>query len=162
MEIKGITNHSDYVRVVSEFYSLEPFEDLFTQEERHGLKNDPFISTPNIPFVAFLTFDPAERVAKYYKTQFDHTGWQKVRGILLCEECNGGGDWIRVYRKGTALVHIHIMGSWKHRKDEIQGMAEGTYVGRSIMFKFLGIAPEDFLGPDYRDKTWRDPTRPSM
>jgi len=162
MERIGVTNHCDYVRVFSEWFSTKAYGDLFTSAERESLQSDPFLKTPGIPFVTFQTFDPAQRVAKYYEAQFRNSGWQKVRGILLCEECGGGGDWIRVYRKGDALVHIHIMGPWKRDRNEFQGMAEGGHIARLIMFKFLGIAPEDFLGSDYRNKTWRDPTSPPM
>lgn len=162
MEQIGVTNHCDYVRVFSEWFSSKAYGDLFTRAEREGLQSDPFLKTPGIPFITFQTFDSAQRVAKYYETRFSCNGWQKIRGILLCEECNGGGDWIRVYRKGDALVHIHVMGTWKRDRAELHGMAEGTYVVRSIMFKFLGIEPENFLGTNYRGKTWRDPTRPSM
>ena len=162
MQEGGITNHSDYVRVLSEFFSSTVYGDLFTQEERRGLQTDPFLTTPDIPFTTFFTFDSAQRVSKYYEKQFIRNGWLKVRGMFLCEECLGCGDWIRVYGKNDALVHIHIMGPWKRDRDELQGMAEGAHVVRSIMFKFIGIAPEDFLGSDYRNKTWRDPTSPPM
>jgi len=157
MERMGVTNHAEYVRVVSEYYSLKTFDGLFTLEEQKALRTDPFLTTPSLPLVTFTTFDPAERVAKYYESLFDKSGWKKIRGILLPEECNGGGDWIRVYRKGEALVNIHIMGPWKRQRDELRGIADGTYVGRQIMFRFIGIKPAEFLGPDYQNKTFCDP-----
>lgn len=155
-ESSGITNHADFVRVMSEFFSAS---DIFTTEERTALENDPFITTPNLPFVTFDTFDPAQTVAKYYRAQFTEHGWQVIRGILLVEYCNGGGDWVRVYQKGDALVHIHVMGLWKRDRDEKRGMAEGEYLVRSIMFRFIDVEPSEVLGREYRKKRWDNLTR---
>lgn len=151
----GITNHADYVRVMSKFFSNS---DVFTPDERAALEKDPFLVTPDIPLVVFQTTDPAERVAKYYQVQFEADGWEPVRGILLVEYCNGGGDWVRVYRKGDALVHLHIVGIWRRDRDEERSMAEGWFYTRSILFTFLGITPSTFLGSEYRSTTVNDPT----
>ena len=145
-EYIGVTNHADFVRVITNFLSVAG---QLTLKEENDIRSDPFISTPNLPHLTFTTFDPADRVARYYEKQFSNNGWQEVRGILFVEYCNAGGDWIRVYRKGEALIHIHIVGRWKRDKYELRGLKEGSYVSRLIVFRFVGIEPTAFLGSDY-------------
>ena len=151
----GITNRADYVRTASSCLSELG---LLTTREKNALRTDPFLSATNMPVVTFETFDPAERVAKYYRIQLAKHDWAKMREGLIVEETNGGGDWIRVFQKGTALVHIHIVGRWKQNRQEREGIANGEYSTRRIVLSFIGVAPSDVLGNTYQDKTWFDPT----
>jgi hypothetical protein len=155
LQAAGITNHADYVRTASSCLSELG---LLTTREEDALWTDPFLSATNMPVVRFETFDPAERVAKYYRIQFAKHDWTKMREGLIVEETNGGGDWIRVFQKGTALVHIHIVGPWKQNRQEREGIANGEYSTRHIVLRFIGVAPSDVLGNTYQDKTWPDPT----
>ena len=156
-EQMGVSNYDDYVYMASNLL-LQMGQDI-PPAEFAALQTDPFLTTANMPFVTFYTFDPAQRVAKYYQTQFDNFGWRKVREKLLVEACNGGGDWIRVYQKDNTLVHIHIMGPWKCDEQEQRAIAEGDFCVRSIMLEFIGLKPSDLLGPHYKNKTAPDPAK---
>ena len=155
LEEVGITNHTGYARVLAELLSDS---DQFTLEERYGLEYDPFLTTPNIHRVSFMTFDPAQWVAKHYEIQFKKHGWKEVRGILIAEQGLGGGDWLKVYQKEKSLVRVHAMGRWKRNREEKQSMKDGSFSCRFIHLSFLKINPPVLLGSNYKEKKLPDPS----
>ena len=104
--------------------------------------NDPFV-TNRLQYVAFTTIRPAKEIATFYENQFKNKGWKEVRTLLLIEETNGGGDWLRVYSKGLWQVHVHIIGPWE---DDQSAVENGILTGRSVIFKFLNCTHQDVFG----------------
>ena len=56
------------------------------------------------------------------------------------EETNCGGDWLRVFEKDGAQIHVHIMGPM----DSVP-VPEGIVIPRMIMFKFHNYSPRSFF-----------------
>jgi hypothetical protein len=123
-----------------------------SSNELDVMLSDPFLKTKDMPCVTFDGYyAPAKVIAKYYQNKFNQHGWHKVRDMYVVEQCNGGGDWIRVYGKSDALVRIHIMGAWNFYRDEKE-FKQDRVPTRMIQFWFIGMKPSDLLGNDYKKK----------
>jgi hypothetical protein len=109
--------------------------------------SDPFV-TEKVYFVRFETFKPGRMIADYLSHAFTNTGWIVVRDILLVEATNSGGDWLRVYSRGSQQVLVHITGSFEIKKEE----TPNSLISRQITYKFRGLKPEALLGSDFRKK----------
>ncbi|MBI5684286.1 MAG: hypothetical protein HZC54_04340 [Verrucomicrobia bacterium] len=119
-----------------------------TRAQFDAMMADPFVRQ-RVPSVKYGATDPAKQIAAVYEAAFKSHGWREVRGHLLIEETLGGGDWLRVYRKGGQQVLVHIIGPWEKTEHDKPPVEFGI---RTIILKFLGLKPEDLLGKDYKLK----------
>ena len=107
---------------------------------------DPFIRE-NLFFVEFQAAIPGKEIADYLYAQFLAEGWKEQRGILLLEYTNCGGDWLRVFSRGSKQVLIHVCGPL----DAIAGENNTDYiVMRTITYRFRDAAPQEILGKKYK------------
>ena len=103
---------------------------------------DPFLSIP-LESITFKTIEPTWKCARFYECEFMYDGWREKRGLLLFEETNGGGDWLRVYEKENRQVLVHIVGRWE---DDFDNLKRGEYSGRTVIFKFYRCSSDDVFG----------------
>lgn len=114
-----------------------------TEEEIRHIETDPFHCDPYRRVRFDFSSDPF-RMAEYYAAKAKEHGWVYVRGILLTELTNSGGDWLEVYRKGSSLVRIHIMGYHTIPAEELEKLKPSIPI-RFIHFDFLDTSPSDFF-----------------
>jgi hypothetical protein len=113
---------------------------------------DPFVSERS-PFVRYEASEPGRKIADFYTRTFQTTGWKEGRGILGVELTNGGGDWLRVFSRGTQQVLVHVCGPMERTKDE----TTETIVVRTITLRFRGIAPEEVIVAESAEKGRSEP-----
>ncbi|MBP5321031.1 MAG: hypothetical protein J6334_08585 [Kiritimatiellae bacterium] len=89
---------------------------------------------------------PGKKLARRILDYFTRTGWTVKRGLLFPEETNGGGDWLRVFEKGDAQIHVHIMGPMEYVANP-----KGVFTPRTIMFKFHNCSPRSFFPKEVSD-----------
>ena len=106
---------------------------------------DPFVRE-NLPFVTFESFRPGQEIADFYDRAFRNAGWEEIRGILLLEYTNCGGDWLRVFAKEGQQVLVHVCGPMTLQETE----SATDLFTRRITLRFRGITPEELLGPDFK------------
>jgi len=104
---------------------------------------DPFISE-RLHFVQFESSEPGLIIADFFATAFKTAGWKEGRNILDLEYTGCGGDWLRVFYRGTQQVLVHVCGRMERTEDETPDLL----VTRTITFRFRGINPEELFGPD--------------
>jgi len=106
---------------------------------------DPFVSE-QLPFVRYEAPEPGRKIAEFYMKAFRTDGWKEGRDILGVEYTNSGGNWLRVFSRGTQQVLVLVCGSMERSGNE----SAELIVIRSITFRFRGIKPEELLGPHPR------------
>lgn len=102
----------------------------------------------HLPYVTFESFRPGREIADFYEQEFRDFGWKEIRGILLMEQTNCGGDWLRVFAKEDARVLVHVCGPMEPGEWESSRNRRSRYV----TLRFRGITPEEFLGTHFRLK----------
>jgi len=113
---------------------------------------DPFVSE-RLPFVRYESSEPGRKIAEFYSRTFQTNGWKEGRGILGVEFTNCGGDWLRVFSRGTQQVLVHVCGSMERSEDE----TSETIVVRTITLRFRGITPDKLIGPANAQKEQSEP-----
>lgn len=138
----------DILRTSQEQLSLFSKSVGMTDKDIVSELSDPFLAL-SVEFVSFDTIEPAHKIAHFYENEFLFEGWLEKRGILFLEMTNGGGDWLKVYKKGDSQVLIHIVGPWDDNFDELK---RGIFTGRTVIFKFYQCTSEDVFGNDNLEK----------
>lgn len=108
------------------------------------IQADPFIEKASA-FVEFEAPDMGKDVDMYFDHVFYADGWRKYRGMFEIESTDGGPDYINVYRKGNAYVHLHIFGPW----DQTLMPSSIPWTNCWYRMSFIGMKPEELLGRDY-------------
>ncbi len=120
----------------------------FGTNETERMLLDPF-HCQQYDYVRFKTFTPADQLVHYYERVFRDNGWEYERGLIGLEYTNSGGDAIRVYKQGNALVRLHVFGPPTELKDNGRDNCLGVW---EFELSFIGIKPQDLLGKKYRIK----------
>ncbi|MDD2230185.1 MAG: hypothetical protein PHY48_12310 [Candidatus Cloacimonetes bacterium] len=102
-------------------------------EEVEQALNDPFI-TSNMNYISFETLLSAKNISNEITNLLLKRGWHIGRNGLFLEDTNGNGDWIRVFSKNSARLHVHVVGPWDS--------TGGDLIVRTVIFKFLNCTPE--------------------
>jgi len=110
--------------------------------------SDPFVAA-STEFISFDTTEPACKIARFYENEFLFEGWQEKRGILFLEMTNGGGDWLKVYKKKDGQILVHIIGPWD---DNVDALKRGELTGRTVSFKFYHCTSAEVFGNDGLEK----------
>jgi hypothetical protein len=113
---------------------------------------DPFVSE-RLPFVRYEAGETGQKIADFYSRTFQTNGWKEGRGILGVEFTNCGGDWLRVFLRGTQQVLVHVCGPLERSEDE----TPETVVVRTITLRFRGIQPENVIAPENTAKERSEP-----
>lgn len=112
-----------------------------TDEEIREIVTDPFHSKTFQRVHILFTCKPSD-VASYCLKRLQHNGWTHVRGILLSEYTNSGGDWVKVFGKGHALARVHIFG---YSLDMNEVSSSDNRVERKVTFDLIDIPASQFL-----------------
>jgi hypothetical protein len=106
--------------------------------------DDPFHKEQYVQSVFFFS-TPVQHVIDWVDISMKHVGWIPVRGLLITEETNGGGDWVQVYRRESALVRIHVIGSRKSSLSLIE-RCKGWRSIYCLQIDLINISWKDFFG----------------
>ena len=107
-----------------------------------GIRN-PFHSQP-FHRVSFDFTCDTDVVIGWCEKQMRQRGWLVVREILFSEYANAGGDWVRVYGRGNALVRIHIFGVNSRLSEENRRL--GYLAVHQVWFDLIQTTPNEFFG----------------
>lgn len=111
----------------------------YSEDEINRILTDRFVRRKMTTYT-FQSPSPGKKLAQQVLNFFTRTGWKIRRDILFPEETNCGGDWLRVFEKDGAQIHVHIMGPM----DSVP-VPEGIVIPRMIMFKFHNYSPRSFF-----------------
>jgi hypothetical protein len=107
-----------------------------------NILDDPFHHQQYVR-IEFAFSCNVERIIKWCDDSMENNGWVLVRNMLITEETNGGGDWVHVYRRASALARIHIIGPRESYSIPING--EGWQPIHRLQIDLINIIKETFL-----------------
>lgn len=109
------------------------------EEEIKISMGDYFVRQPLKTF-HFGSVLPGDKLALRIQTFFHETGWRINRHGYLIENVNCQ-NWLRVFEKGEAQVHVLITGKWA---EEIKSKECGVLYSQ-VDFKFHNCSPRSFF-----------------
>lgn len=93
----------------------------------------------------FASAIPCDELCVIISNYFKGNGWMVKRGMLFMEEANCGWQWIQVFEKGKALIHVEISGMPKEQAKTIPVGKDQVCVENYIRLKFQNCSPRSFF-----------------
>ncbi|MBR4172070.1 MAG: hypothetical protein IKR48_10500, partial [Kiritimatiellae bacterium] len=88
----------------------EYFRMLGIPEAQINAERKDFFFRNDVKTFEFGSVIPCDELCGIVSNYFTGNGWKVKRKILFMEEANCGWQWIRVFEKGKAQIHVEING----------------------------------------------------